>query len=92
MIRTVPENRVGDLLRMVSSGGAFAEAIFIAFSTATRAGLAKAKDDEAAVNSKGTKEKDDVDLDKKAKTSGEEDVRQGKEPQIQAAEEGSGGV
>ena len=44
MIKTVPEHRVMDLLRMVSSGGAYAEAIFMAFSVAARNGLAKPKD------------------------------------------------
>ena len=42
MIRTVPENRMTELLPMVSSGGAFAEAVFFAFNAAARAGLAKA--------------------------------------------------
>ena len=41
-MKTVPENRISDLMRMIGSGGAFAEAIFMAFNTAARSGLAKA--------------------------------------------------
>ena len=39
MIRTVPQNRVTELLVMVSRGGPFAEAIFMAFNTAARGGF-----------------------------------------------------
>ena len=56
---------------MVSSGGAYAEAIFMAFSTAARAGPAKAKENEVS-SIKGTKEdgKEDVHQDKKARLEG----------------------
>ncbi|KAG7008236.1 hypothetical protein G7Y79_00006g018560 [Physcia stellaris] len=39
MIRTVPQDRVTELLVMVSRGGPFAEAIFMAFNTAARGGF-----------------------------------------------------
>ena len=44
MIRTVPQDRVSELLVMVSRGGPFAEAIFMAFNTAARAGFKDLED------------------------------------------------
>ena len=71
MIKTVPEHRVMDLLRMVSTGGAFAEAIFMAFSVAARNGLAKPKDNEEPKKSDAKEGgKEDVHQDEKAKTEG----------------------
>ena len=44
MIKTLLENRVSTLLRMIGSEGAFAEAIFMGFNTVARSELAKASE------------------------------------------------
>ena len=97
MIKTVPEHRVMDLLRMVSAGGAFAEAIFMAFSVAARKGLAKPKDNGESKKLE-TEEpvKEDVHQDEKAGIEGTNpavtenakvDVHEGNEDKLEAPAE-----
>lgn len=103
MIKTVPEHRVMDLLRMVSNGGAYAEAIFMAFSVAARNGLAKPKDSGEPKKPNAEEDnKEDVNHDKKpsgdatnpdvTKENTKVDVSQEDEAQLEAPAELAGGV
>lgn len=39
LIRTVPDKDLPELMRMVSAGGPYAEAIFLAYNTAVKSGI-----------------------------------------------------